>query len=104
MTQQLETGWIRSLTAGEFQRQCFEETLDFFRQLRIKESESGVFEKREPTALLSYDSIQELYKKCSAELHALTEDYPDLKEAVGSAMEGILNRYFKADVNGLSLF
>lgn len=103
MAQQLETGWIRSLTAGEFQRQCFEETLDFFKQIRIKESESGLFEKREPTALLSYDSIQELYEKCSTELHALTEDYPDLKETVGSAMEEILDRFFEDDVNGLRL-
>lgn len=54
MTQQLETGWTRSLTAGGFQRQCFDETLDFFKQHRIKESESGVFEKREPTGLESF--------------------------------------------------
>lgn len=101
--QELETSWVRTLTAGEFQRQCFEESLDFFKQLRIRESGSGVFTKREPTELLTYGTIPELYEKCRRELAALIKEYPYLGDTVGKEMGMLLDCFFETDINGLRL-
>ncbi len=95
--------FLRTLTAGEFQRQCFEEVLDFLKQLRIKESEKTEFTKREPTELLSYDSISELYNKCIAQINELINSYPELQDVIGNQLYGMVERFNDEDVNGLKL-
>lgn len=95
--------FVRELTAGEFQRQCFEEVLDFLKQLRIKMSEKGQFVKREPTKLLMYYSIPELHRMCVEQTVELIANYPELKDTVGTPLDGITEKLFDDDVNGLKL-
>ncbi len=78
---------VRSLTVAEFQRQCFEEVLDFFKQIRIQESLKSEFTKREVTELLTYFTIPELYQKCKEQLQQLRSDYPYSETDVGIPMD-----------------
>lgn len=95
--------FLRILTAGEFQRQCFEEVLDLLKQLRIKESEKAEFTKREPTELLSYDTISELFDKCMSQMKELVVLYPELQDIINNRLYNIVNRFNDDDVNGLKL-
>lgn len=95
--------FLRILTAGEFQRQCFEEVLDLLKQLRIKESEKAEFTKREPTELLSYDTIPELFEKCVAQMRELVDSYPELQDVINNRLNDIVKRFNDDDVNGLKL-
>ncbi|QTL47333.1 hypothetical protein [Priestia aryabhattai] len=69
---------IRKLSAASFQRQIFEEFLDFLKLIRIKENADDNFEKREPTKLLQYYKISELYIESQEEICQLTKNYPQL--------------------------
>jgi hypothetical protein len=95
--------FLRTLTAGEFQRQCFEEVLDFLKQLRIKASANSEFTKREPTELLSYDTIEELYNKTILQMKDLVSTYSDLDEVINGNLSDIVDRFYDQDVNGLKL-
>lgn len=95
--------FLRTLTAGEFQRQCFEEVLDFLKQLRIKASEKAEFTKREPTELLSYDSIPKLYEKCVYQMKELTELYPELADVINNHLYNIVEGFYDKNVSGLKL-
>lgn len=69
----------RKLSASAFQRLIFGEILDFFRLVGITETAGDDFQKREPTKLLEYYSIEELYNESLKQLEELIKTYHDLK-------------------------
>lgn len=95
--------YMKSLTAGEFQRQCFEEILDFLKLLRIQESQQEKFTKREPTALLIYMPISKLYETCKEELTALLTMFPSLAVKIEQPLFSILDDVYAQSANGLQL-
>lgn len=95
--------YVKSLTTGEFQRQCFEEVLDFLKQLRIQESQQESFTKREPTALLTYLPIAKLYETCKGELVSLITMFPALAERIEQPLLHILDEIYTQSANGLQL-
>jgi hypothetical protein len=95
--------FLRTLTAGEFQRQCFEEVLDFLKQLGIKASEKAEFTKREPTELLSYDSIDELHDKCVRQMNEMVAAYPELDGVINGQLSDMVEGFYDEDVSGLKL-
>ncbi|WP_279146073.1 MULTISPECIES: hypothetical protein [Clostridium] len=68
----------RKLTSSAFQRQIFEELLDFFRIIGIMETSGSEFQKREPTKLIEYFTTEELYSESINQLKELIVLYPKL--------------------------
>ncbi|MCF6796752.1 hypothetical protein L1M59_11535 [Bacillus sp. ET1] len=92
----------RKLTATAFQRQIFQELLDFIKFIRIKETAGGNFEKREPTKLLQYYKIHELYIESKEELSQLIKNYPKLKLVVDNLYK-LLDVFKENDSNACIL-
>ncbi|AXN41038.1 hypothetical protein [Peribacillus butanolivorans] len=92
----------RKLTASTFQRQIFQELLDFLKYIRIKETAEGNFEKREPTKLLQYYKISELYIESKEEISQLKKNYPNLKSVVGN-INKLLDVFKENDSNAFLL-
>src|SRR3954447_6428498 len=92
----------RKLTATAFQRQIFQELLDFLKFIRIKEAAGSSFEKREPTKLLQYYKISELYIETKEEMNQIIKNYPKLKSVVDNLYK-LLDVFKENDSNALIL-
>ncbi len=93
----------RKLTSIEFQRLIFEELLDFFKLIRIKESIGNDFEKREPTELIQFFMISELYSEAEKQLNGLINNYPNLKPVIGDKLYELIKIFKENDNNAFIL-
>lgn len=91
------------LTTIELQYPAYTEILQFFKQIRIQESNQSSFTKYELTKLLSFDTVNEQYRHSITELSQLHIDYPNISSSFFNTIKRVIHDFYTKDTNELKL-